>query len=127
MITVRNSIRVAVATKGGGIVNEHFGHAKEFQIYEVNDAQATFLETRQVIPYCKGGYGEQSAMDDILQKLSDCTAVLVLKIGAGAEERLRTAGIEAVQVYDAIETAVLDFYEQWHEINSSTPIQEVQV
>ena len=27
-------ILVAVATKGGGRVNEHFGHAKEFQIYE---------------------------------------------------------------------------------------------
>ncbi|OKH25296.1 dinitrogenase iron-molybdenum cofactor [Hydrococcus rivularis NIES-593] len=115
MITVRDSIRVAVATKGGGIVNEHFGHAKEFQIYEVDETQATFLESRQVIPYCKGGYGEQSAMDDILQKLSDCKAVLVLKIGTSAEDRLHTAGIEPVQVYDAIETAVFDYYQKWQQ------------
>jgi hypothetical protein len=29
-------ILVAVATKGGGRINEHFGHAKEFQIYELS-------------------------------------------------------------------------------------------
>jgi nitrogen fixation protein NifB len=112
MISIRNSIRVAVATKGGGIVNEHFGHAKEFYIYEVDSEQATFLESRQVIPYCKGGHGEQSAMDDILQKLSDCKAVLVLKIGTSVEDRLRTVGIEAVQTYDVIETAVFDYYQK---------------
>ena len=27
---------VAVATKGSGLINEHFGHAKEFQIYELS-------------------------------------------------------------------------------------------
>ena len=27
-------ILVAVASKGGGLVNQHFGHAKEFMIYE---------------------------------------------------------------------------------------------
>jgi nitrogen fixation protein NifB len=115
MITVRDSIRVAIATKNGGIVNEHFGHAKEFHIYEVDDTQATFLEIRPVIPYCRGGYGEQSAMDDILQKLSDCKAVLVLKIGTGAEDRLQQAGIQAIQVYDAVETAIFDFYQQWRQ------------
>src|SRR5208337_899652 len=31
-----HSILVAVATKGGGRINEHFGHAKEFQIYEAS-------------------------------------------------------------------------------------------
>jgi len=29
-------ILVAVATKGGGMVNQHFGHAREFQIFEVD-------------------------------------------------------------------------------------------
>ena len=27
---------VAVATKGSGLINEHFGHAKEFQVYELS-------------------------------------------------------------------------------------------
>ena len=31
---------VAVATKGAGLINEHFGHAKEFQVYEFSTAGA---------------------------------------------------------------------------------------
>ena len=30
------SILIAVASKGGGRINQHFGHAKEFQVYEVS-------------------------------------------------------------------------------------------
>ncbi len=29
---------VSVATKGSGLINEHFGHAKEFQVYELSTA-----------------------------------------------------------------------------------------
>ena len=31
-------IQVAVATKGEGKVNQHFGHASEFQVYELSAA-----------------------------------------------------------------------------------------
>ena len=41
-------ILVAVATKGGGIVNEHFGHAREMQIYEVGPSGARFVGHRRV-------------------------------------------------------------------------------
>src|SRR5271169_4340518 len=34
---------VAVATKGSGLINEHFGHAKEFQVYELSTAGAKFV------------------------------------------------------------------------------------
>ncbi|OWK20991.1 hypothetical protein AJ88_21855 [Mesorhizobium amorphae CCBAU 01583] len=36
------SLLVAVATRGGGRVNEHFGHAKEFQVYEVSPRGISF-------------------------------------------------------------------------------------
>lgn len=49
-------ILVAVATKGGGLVNQHFGHAKEFQIYEVDGNGATFVGHRKIDLYCQGGY-----------------------------------------------------------------------
>ena len=39
---------LAVATKGGGIVNQHFGHAKEFQIYEVDGKEVQFIGHRKV-------------------------------------------------------------------------------
>ena len=41
-------ILIAVATKGGGRVNEHFGHAKEFQVYELSTSGAKFVGHRRV-------------------------------------------------------------------------------
>jgi nitrogen fixation protein NifB len=35
-------VLVAVATKGGARINQHFGHATEFQVYEVSQAGITF-------------------------------------------------------------------------------------
>ena len=50
---------VAVATKGSGLINEHFGHAKEFQIYELSTGGAKFVGHRRVDLYCQGGFGEE--------------------------------------------------------------------
>jgi nitrogen fixation protein NifB len=41
-------VLVAVATKGGGLVNQHFGHAKEFQIYEVDGSEVKYVGHRKV-------------------------------------------------------------------------------
>ncbi|MEM7725823.1 MAG: nitrogenase cofactor biosynthesis protein NifB [Cyanobacteria bacterium P01_A01_bin.45] len=43
-----HKILVAVATKGGGLVNQHFGHAKEFQVYEVDGNEVVFIGHRRV-------------------------------------------------------------------------------
>ncbi|MFP3632638.1 nitrogenase cofactor biosynthesis protein NifB, partial [Burkholderia sp. SIMBA_045] len=45
-------VLVAVATKGGGRVNEHFGHVSEFQIFEVSASEALFVGHRRVDLYC---------------------------------------------------------------------------
>ncbi|MEQ9551626.1 MAG: NifB/NifX family molybdenum-iron cluster-binding protein [Coleofasciculus sp. G3-WIS-01] len=112
-IANRTKIRVAVASKGGGLVNQHFGHAKEFEIYEVDCEQARCIDRRLVTPYCQGGYGEAEVLDNIIQTLSDCQAVLVSKIGNCPKEQLQAKGIECVEAYDVIENVVLDFYEQY--------------
>jgi len=102
-------VRVAVATRGGGRVNEHFGHAREFQVYEAGRAGATLIGVRRVANYCLGGEAAEGAMEGVLRALSDCAAVLVSKVGRCPAERLRQAGIEAVDRYAFafIEEAVL--------------------
>lgn len=116
-------ILVAVASKGRGLVNQHFGHAKEFQIYEVDATEATYVDTRFVTPYCQGGHSEKEALNEILRTLFDCKAVLVSRIGVGPDDRLREAGIEPVQTYEVIETALFDFYEQWIAETHQHPLQ----
>ncbi|MFB6274764.1 MAG: nitrogenase cofactor biosynthesis protein NifB [Halothece sp.] len=106
-------ILVAVATKGGGVVNQHFGHAKEFQIFEVDGVETQFLGHRKVDHYCQGGYGEEATLNNIVSTIQDCKAVLVSKIGDYPQQLLQKAGIETVQGYDTIDALALNFYKQF--------------
>ena len=110
-------VLVAVATKGGGRVNEHFGHVTEFQIYEVSAASATFVGHRRVDQYCQGGFGEDEQLPSIVRAINDCHAVLVAKIGACPKDELKAAGIEPVDAYvnEFIEKASLDWFADYRE------------
>ncbi|MEO1185899.1 MAG: nitrogenase cofactor biosynthesis protein NifB, partial [Cyanobacteria bacterium J06636_27] len=103
---------LAVATKGGGIVNQHFGHAKEFQIYEVDGRKVEFIGHRKVDHFCQGGYGEEATLENIIKALADCKAVLVSKIGDCPKEELHKAGIQTVEAYDLIDKVALEFYKE---------------
>ncbi|MTJ10005.1 MULTISPECIES: nitrogenase cofactor biosynthesis protein NifB [unclassified Anabaena] len=110
-------ILVAVATKGGGLVNQHFGHAKEFQIYEVDGNEVRFISHRKIDQYCQGGYSEEATADNIMKAIADCKAVLVSKIGNCPKEKLEAAGIQTVEAYDVIEKVALEFYEEYVKAN----------
>jgi nitrogen fixation protein NifB len=101
-----------VATKGQGKVNEHFGHASEFQIYEVSASGAQFVGHRRVDHYCQGGWGEEEQLPSIIDAINDCHAVLVSKIGRCPREELAAAGIEPVEQYahEFIEKAALSWF-----------------
>jgi predicted Fe-Mo cluster-binding NifX family protein len=103
--------RVAVATKEGLAVSEHFGHAKRFAIYEVSRDECKLLEQREVSHYCLGGTSDRSALPGILEAIKDCQAVFVAKIGDGPTEKLNARGIEAVSEYawEEIEPSLLDY------------------
>ena len=77
--------------KGDGRVNQHFGHAKEFQIYEASAEGVRFIGHRKVdAGYCGGG--GDAALDEIIKALAGVEAVLCAKIGecpAGQAARRR--------------------------------------
>ncbi len=111
-------LKIAVATKGGGIINQHFGHATEFLIYEASPAGVRFVGHRQIDrPYCSDsntcGEGE-SVMAQILRKLADCRAVLCAKVGYEPWSALEEAGIQPDGAYamEGIEDAVSAKYRE---------------
>jgi nitrogen fixation protein NifB len=112
-------ILVAVATKGNRLVNQHFGHAKEFQIFEVDGADVKFVAHRKVDHYCQTGYGEKATLEHIIKAIADCKGVLASKIGLCPQEELRKAGLEPFEAYDVIDKVALDFYEQFTKSNKS--------
>jgi nitrogen fixation protein NifB len=103
---------VAVCTKGGGRINQHFGHAKEFQIFEVDAKGVRFSGHRKADTYCQGGYGDDDRLETVLAALSGIDTVFVAKIGRCPKNDLKKAGIEAIDShsYDYIETAVAAWY-----------------
>jgi nitrogen fixation protein NifB len=105
-------VLVAVATKGGGRINQHFGHASEFQIYEVGAQGARFIGHRRTDKYCVGGHGEADAMATTMAALEGITAVLCAKIGDRPRQRLKEAGIEAVDAFafDYIEASAITWF-----------------
>jgi nitrogen fixation protein NifB len=105
-------VLVAVATKGGGLVNQHFGHAKEFMIYEVDATEAKFIGHRKVGDYCQGGYGEEAALGGIISTIADCKAVLAAKVGPCPQKELQKAGLQVIEAYDVIETVARHFYDE---------------
>lgn len=94
-----SKIRVAIATKTGDVVDEHFGHAKHFDVYSRSEGGMRFLERREVDHYCLGGHSDKSAMPKILETIKDCQAVFVARIGDGPSDKLEARGITAITDY----------------------------
>ncbi len=105
-------ILVAVATKGGGKINEHFGHASEFQVYELSASGAKFVGHRRVDHYCQGGYGEEDLLPTVIRAINDCHAVFVAKIGRCPKDDLKAAGIDPVDRYahEFIEQSAIAYF-----------------
>ncbi len=108
---------VAVATKGSGRINEHFGHAHEFQIYELSTSGAKFVGHRRVDMYCQGGFGEEDTLATVIRAINDCHAVFVAKIGGCPKADLKAAGIDAVDQYanEYIEQSALRYFKDYLE------------
>jgi nitrogen fixation protein NifB len=106
---------MAVATTGQNLINQHFGHAKEFQIYQASAQGVRFMSHRKTEQYCSGdsACGEaESALALTIRSLEGCEAVLCSKIGYEPWEMLEEAGIipNGEHAMENIEEAVMAVY-----------------
>jgi nitrogen fixation protein NifB len=104
-------VLMAVATSGGGVINQHFGHAREFLVYEATAAGVRFIGHRKTNLYCRGGdsCGEEgSVLDETIAALAGCEVVLCAKIGYEPWSQLEAAGIQpnSEHAMEPIEDAV---------------------
>ena len=82
-------MRIGMATTDGVYVNEHFGNAKYWDIYEL-DEESEFVETRMVRYGCN--CHDPKLFDDMLKALDDCEALFVSRIGEVAANYLMSKG-----------------------------------
>jgi nitrogen fixation protein NifB len=99
---------IAVCSKGGGRVNQHFGHAEEFKIFAADADGIRFVGHRRIERYCQGGDGDDETLTATLAALDGIALVLCARIGRCPAERLAAAGITVSQdfAFEYIETAI---------------------
>lgn len=86
------SVKVEIASTNGKVINEHFGRATKFHIFELDNSSFKFLESRTVQRCCNGGEHENSAFEKVANILNDCKAIFVAKIGIGASNYMEGKG-----------------------------------
>lgn len=103
------AIRFAVASKSGILIDEHFGHVREFYIYEYQKNRPVFVEKRSVEKYCSGSEycGEtDDRMTKIMATIRDCQGVIAMRMGEAPKKELSQQGVYVLTTYDRIEVAV---------------------
>ena len=102
--------RIAAATSDGITVNEHFGHAKFFRVYDISEEGYSFIETRDAVAACQHSLGHDTTrFDKIIELLSDCDALLVQKIGEGAAAYLIEKNVRVFEVSGSIDAVLKKF------------------
>ena len=101
----KKSMRVAVTTTSHNMVNQHFGHARQFLIYRVNEELVEFEGVRRVDQYCLGSCDDdkEAVLDRAIEVLKGVDVVLTARIGHHPSMKLREAGIVVSTDY-AMET-----------------------
>lgn len=101
-------MKVAVVSTDGKVINQHFGKASRFYIFEVEGDKIQFLEVRETIPVC--GSEEYGHADDVLKNaislISDCKMLFCSRIGNRPQEELRKKGITPVEAPYFIDEAL---------------------
>ncbi|MBQ8515442.1 MAG: dinitrogenase iron-molybdenum cofactor biosynthesis protein [Ruminococcus sp.] len=99
--------KIAAASSDGIVVNQHFGHANAFLIYEVKDSEIRRTdEIRTVHPICSGGNHNDEQLIENIRRFQDCKYILVSKIGMRAAAQAEQLGITPMELPGLIEESI---------------------
>ena len=99
-------LRVAVASRGGVLVDECFGRAERFYVYEEAAGGFRLVEIRPGPAPCRGGRHEQGALAGLVALVADCPVVLAGRIGPEALRLLAANGTSGFAVHIGVEDAL---------------------
>ena len=91
-------LRIAIVSTDGTNVNDHFGMAKRFLIYDCND-DTTLVEERQTESLSVGDPDhtfDAEKFSRIAALLKDCSKIYVTQIGEVPASKLKELGIKPV-------------------------------
>lgn len=90
------TVKIAFATSDRKAVNQHFGAAESFAIYEVSEHETKLIEVAEFIETAMDGHEGKLAAK--VELLGDCAAVYCNAAGASAIQQLLAGGIQPMRV-----------------------------
>jgi predicted Fe-Mo cluster-binding NifX family protein len=102
---------IAVASKDGKEINQHFGHAERFLIYDVEGADAKLVDEKKVERYCSYD-PEHPLRRHLLKAITDalqgCRAVVCAQIGECPQQEMARLGVETFVVSGPIKQSLTE-------------------
>jgi nitrogen fixation protein NifX len=93
---INMSVKIAFATSNRRAVNQHFGAAEAFAIYELGESETRMVEVAEFIETAMDGHeGKLAAKVGLL---GDCAAVYCNAVGASAIQQLLAKSIQPMRV-----------------------------
>ncbi|MFG1478761.1 VOC family protein [Xanthobacter sp. V4C-4] len=89
-------LRIAVATRDGTRIDQHFGQTDLFHIYDVSTSGPRLAGRRVIAEHEIAG---EDRRDTIYRLIGDCRVLLVAKIGVTPQEVLAGKGVEATDLH----------------------------
>ena len=89
-------LKVAFASTDRVRVNQHFGSAEAFLIYEVSEDKATLVGAGEFAPEAMDG--NEGKLGAKVEFLAGCHAVYVMACGASAIKQLMAKGIQPIRI-----------------------------
>ena len=100
---------IAVASKTGTEVDQHFGHAEKFRIFKYRKGDPVQVDEVKVNKYCTFDLEHpfrHAQFDGIAEALKDCKAVVTAMIGDLPRQELEKLGFKVISIEGPIEPAL---------------------
>lgn len=103
-----SKLRFAVCSKHGTLTDQHFGHANKFYIYDYNNGEINFLETRTIDQYSTGTKQDKATgrIYRLIKSIEDCNCVICMRIGICPSDALKEKNIDVYTTYHLIEESI---------------------
>lgn len=102
---------IAVASKDGKEINQHFGHAERFLIYDVTGNDAKLVDEKRVERYCSYDAGHPlrgHLLSAIAEALTGCRAIVCAQIGQAPQVEMERLGLDVFVADGTIKPALVE-------------------
>ena len=100
---------IAVTSKTGSEVDQHFGHAEKFRIFKYRKGDPVQVSVVEVEKYCSFDPDHplrHAQLNGIVEALKDCKAVVTAMIGELPKQEMEKAGFKVISAEGPLEPAL---------------------